>query len=124
MTNHVSEAKKALATLIPAVDRMQSQIDALVAENHDLRRRMEEAERRAAIDQQQADDMTEKASRTAELEEECRKLLDALDRLPTKMEDAGVMLSVINPDIPLYGTYEWQAVTDAKFGLKKAMKQR
>jgi hypothetical protein len=39
------------------------------------------------------------------------------------MDKAGVMQTITPPAIPLYGTYEWKAVMNAKFDLMKEMRK-
>ena len=85
-----------------------------------LRRRAEEAESKVAVYGQQAEELTEKAELGVNLSEAGRKIVDAIERLPTKMEDATIIRTV-SPQIPLYGTYEWQAVSDARFEILRAL---
>lgn len=86
----------------------------------DLRRRAEEAEGRADVYGQQNEELTDKANLGVRLSEAARKMIDAIDRLPTKMEEA-TPIRTSAESIELYATYEWQAVTDAKLLLARAM---
>jgi hypothetical protein len=116
-------AHRALKELDVAVNSMESAISVQKSEILDLARRVEDAEQRASLYEQRADGFKDKADRTDSLEETCKKLLDALDRLPLTMEDAGMKQMTVPPSIPLYGTHDWQAVMDAKLALKEAIKR-
>lgn len=85
-----------------------------------LRRRAEEAEEKATIYGQQNEELAEKAKLGEDLSEAGRKIVDAIERLPTKMEEA-TLIRTVSPEIPLYGTYEWQAVSDARFLILRAL---
>lgn len=85
-----------------------------------LRRRAEDAEKRASVYGQQNEELAEKAQLGERLLEAAQKLINAIERLPTKMEDAS-MVRTTPSEIPLYDTYEWQAVSDARFLIMRAM---
>jgi hypothetical protein len=116
-------AKNSLHELGVAVTWMENQLKGQQVLIDSQKRRLEDAEARATLYEQRADENKNKAERTDMLEEACEKLLVALDRLPTEMKDAGIIPVVALSDIALYGTYDWQAVMDAKFALKEAMKR-
>lgn len=109
------EKERKLAT---SEKKLEAQVRELTsrAERGDeqLRRRAEDAEERAAIYGQENEDLAAKADLGERLSEVARKLVNALGRLPNKMEDAS-MVRATPSDIPLYDTYEWQAVSDARF---------
>lgn len=46
------------------------------------------------------------------------KLLDAFERLPMKPDDGHPIPSDVQPEIELYGTYEWKALVEAKLALE------
>lgn len=46
------------------------------------------------------------------------KLIDAFERLPMKPNDGHPIPSDVQPEIELYGTYEWKALADAKLALE------
>lgn len=112
------QATEALVALGASIDGMQTRINRLTSELEDARKRGGEAEQRATNHERSYNDAHEKAQRTEDLEAACAELLAALDRLPTKMDDAGIMQTPTPPAIPLYGTYEWEAVMAAKFALR------
>lgn len=116
-------ATRVLKELGGIVGHLERLVTERAAEAEAARRRAGEAEQRATLYEQRADENQNKADRTDELEQACEKLLIAMDRLPLKMEDAGIIPGNPSSDIALYQTYDWQAVMDAKLALKEAMKR-
>lgn len=114
----VQETKTAVRLLTDAVIRVDALTRELANSESDLKLRVQAAEQRAAVFEQRADEHQQKAERTDQLEQLAHELVDALDRLPRRMDDAGMMESIVPPEIPLYGTWDWQAVMEAKFKLQ------
>lgn len=118
------EGREEVRRLTQREKELESQVRDLTAraERGDdaLRRRAEDAEERATVYGEQNEELTVKANLGDRLSEAGRKMIDAIERLPTKMEDA-TPIRAAEQDIPLYGTYEWQAVADAKLLLSRAM---
>lgn len=140
MADVVLRTRSALAEILAAVDELEAHIKQLAAVANEALVRAEEAEKRAktaardradaeyikervARAEQRLEELTPKVDRMDDLEDACRKMLSALEKLPVKMEDAGMMQTITPPAIPLYGTYEWKAVMNAKFGLIQAMRE-
>ena len=119
----MKDPKRSLEDLADALADMDMIISAQRASNENMNGRLIDAERRATLYERRANDYQAKAKRTEDLEEACEKLLVAMDRLPTKMEDAGIISTSAPSEIPLYGTYDWQAVMDAKLALALTMKR-
>lgn len=88
--------------------------------DEELRRRAEEAEGMAAAYGEQNEELKEQADLGVRLSEEARKIVDAIERLPVKMEDASLVRATPG-EIALYDTYEWQAVSDARFLILRAL---
>jgi hypothetical protein len=88
--------------------------------DNDLRRRAEEAEAKATAWGQQNEELAKKAELGTKLGTAAQRMIEAIERLPTKMADAGMIRST-GQEIPLYDTYEWQAVSDARFLLSGAL---
>lgn len=114
---------KSLEEIKRGVENAKARIAYLEQRERDLVAQHEDAEFRARTYERRADEFEAKADRVEELEEKCAKLVVALDRLPAKMEDAGIIPGVVAYEIPLYGTYDWQQVMDAKFALRDAIKK-
>lgn len=87
----------------------------------ELRRRAEAAEELATKYGEQNEELKEQAELGVRLSEESRKLVDAIERLPAKIEDMSPIRATPSELIPLYNTYEWQAVSDARFLVLRAM---
>jgi chemotaxis regulatin CheY-phosphate phosphatase CheZ len=128
---HVTAARQALQKLVPAVEQMATQVTSFSQSDKqmndrivDLTRLNRELEQRAVLAEQRAETLAAKADQSDRLDVTSAKLLEALDRLPLTMDEATPIPSASQPAIPLYGTYEWQGVVDAKFGLKEARKGR
>jgi chromosome segregation ATPase len=85
-----------------------------------LRRRAEDAEARAAVYGEQNEELAAMAKLGESLTQAGQKMVNAIERLPTKMEDAS-MARTTPSAIPLYDTYEWQAVSDARFEILRAL---
>lgn len=127
----VVTARKALAEFLPAFEQLTTQVIAysssdkeLAGRVSDLTRRLKETEERARTAEARADELKDKADRSERLDETTRKLVEALDKLPVTMEESHLIPGSVKPAIPLYGTYEWRGVVDAKFWLKEAMKEK
>lgn len=105
------------------VRNLQARITYLEQRERDLQARHEDTEQRARTYERRADEFEAKADRLDEVEGLCEKLLASLDRLPLKMEDAGIIPGIVSFEIALYGTYDWQQVMDAKFALKAALEK-
>ena len=88
-----------------------------------LRRRVKDAEARAAFFEQKNDELAEQAELAKLLTEAGTKMVDAIERLPAKAEDITPMRSS-SSDILLYTTYEWQAVSDARFLILSALGEK
>lgn len=124
-----NNAREALRALVPAVEQMASQHEGLTARNKalsdkvaDLTRLLQEEQERGAEAQRIADEYTAKAKRLERLDETSHKLVAALDRLPTSMNDA-TLVAGSRPPIPLYGTWEWAAVVEAKFYVQEQLRE-
>jgi chromosome segregation ATPase len=83
----------------------------------------EAAEERAAMFEERCDALQAKADRHDRLDTAATKLLEELDRLPQSMNDAAIVPGVSRPEIPLYGTYDWQNVVKARLALVKEMRK-
>lgn len=121
----------ALRELVPLVETLTSAYTSLSVSDRDqagqiadLTRRHEEAERRAQASEQIASEMKEKAARGEAMEKSIVRLIEALNDLPTKMEEAHMVPGATKPEILLYGTYEWRAVVDSKFFVEEALKEK
>lgn len=112
-----------LANIKRGIENFKARIAYFEQRERDLKAQLEDAELRARTYERRADEFKTKADRTDELEELCKKLLDALDRLPVKMKDAGIIPGVVAYEIALYGTYDWQQVMEAKFALKASIEK-
>lgn len=119
----MKDPKRSLEDLADALADMDTIISAQRASNENMNSRLIDAERRATLYERRANDYQAKAKRTEALEDACEKLVIAMNRLPTRMEDAGIISTTAPQEIPLYGTYDWQAVMDAKLKLEDTMKR-
>lgn len=106
--------QECLDVLQRAINGLRLDIQNLESENTDLRERAENFERRY-------DEAKDKAQLTDALAHHGRALVEAIDRLPVRMEDAGLIQTPTPPHIPLYGTWDWQAVIDEKFALDQLL---
>ena len=105
--------KDLLAQIADLTQRVEKSDDA-------LKRRAEEAEERAARFETLSEDLSKKAVLGEKLSDAAVRMIEALERLPSKPEDVTPMQA--NPSgIPLLDTYEWQAVSDAKFLMSRLM---
>lgn len=135
----VIEARQGMKIVGAAIESMYAHIEQLQAENaaalqrvadaedrmkaaERVATRVEQAEERAAALERLYNEMKAKGAWANMLGEAAEKLLGALDRLPTKMDDAQMVESLTPPEIPLYGTHQWAGVVDGKFRLSSAMK--
>lgn len=96
----------------------------LARERDDALRRATEAEQNALYHQAQANVWADAGLRLPTIEIAAGQLIDALERLPLRMEDAGMKQMVTPPDIPLYGTHDWEAVEQAKRRLLALLPER
>ena len=127
---YLREARENLAKLVLSVEQLLNRASTLHASDQeltakvaDLQRLLRETEQRATEAEQQLDDYRGRAERGERLDGAAGKLIQVLDQLPTSMADAHLTRGV-KPAIPLYGTYEWKAVTEAKFLVKQELKER
>jgi chromosome segregation ATPase len=88
--------------------------------DNDLNRKLKDAEERASIHEARADDLTQQAALGVLLAETAGALSRTLDRLPETMDDAA-LIPTVDAKIPLYRTYDWQAVMDAQLAVKAAI---
>ena len=96
----------------------------LVPRIADLIRRLGEEERRVNDAETQSAILSEKAAKYERLFGDAERLLDALDRLPLKIEEGRPVPNTgVVPEIALYGTYEWKAVMDAKLALASEIRK-
>lgn len=128
---YIREARAHLAKLNVSFDQLAKRANNLHASDKeatariaDLQRRLDETEQRALTAENTANDLRTKAERGVRLDEAAVKLVEALDRLPVSMDEANLVPGVSKPSIALYGTYEWQAVIDAKFHIKQELLER
>lgn len=112
-----------LNALDTAAETMHGRISELAAIADAAERRKREAEERLANCERLYQQAIGPAERTTLLEVAAHKLVEALDRLPVRMEDAAMVQSSHPPAIPLYGTHDWTAVVDAKFGVKQLLRK-
>lgn len=127
---YIREARENLAKLVLSVDQLLHRAGALHASDQeltakvaDLQRLLRETEQRAVDAERELDEKRSKAERGERLDVAAGKLVQVLDKLPTSMADAHLTRGV-KPAIPLYGTYEWKAVTEAKFLVMQELKER
>ena len=113
MNQNADKAKQALTDTRVAIEAMHADLLRNEIAINDLRRRSDDAERRARQATEVAAEHLAKANRTDDLEDAIQPVLDTFARLPLKMEDAGLVQTVVPPAIPLYGTHEWQALATA-----------
>lgn len=135
----VVEARQGMKIMGAAIESMYAHIEQLQAENtaalqrvadaedrmkaaEKVAGRLQDAEQRAGSMERLYNEMKAKGAWANMLGEAAEKLLGALDRLPTKMEEAEMVESLTPPEIPLYGTHQWAGVVDGKFRLMSAMK--
>jgi hypothetical protein len=114
-------AKEGLEAAQVAFEQLIARLMELSTQLNDALRRAGEAEQRSQADRLLNEELTAKAGRTDDLEQAAQDLLAAFDRLPVRMEEAGIKQMVIPPEIPLYGTHEWQAVVDAKHAFMRVL---
>lgn len=119
----LQHARDSVGTTMSIIEAMYRRVGELAALADTAARRAADAEKRLDGCEQRYAEAAELAGRTSTLEAACEKLIDALDRLPLRMEDAGVIQTNVTPAIPLYGTHDWVAVEHAKLGLKQAMRK-
>lgn len=128
---YVSEARRRFSKLALSFDELAKNATRLHASDQeatgrisDLQRRLSETEQRALQAERQAEQLKEKAERGERLDEAVTKLNGALDDLPLTIEQAHTIPSAVRPGVDLYGTYEWQAVINAKFHVMEQLKER
>lgn len=124
MNDHerLKQLNKAISEVAVAGESMHHRIIELVSIAEAEERRAAEANERLAACQRLYEEAKGPAQRTVALEVASRKLIEALDRLPVRMQDAAMVQTSHPPEIALYGTHDWATVVEAKFALKKAMK--
>lgn len=123
-------AREALRALVPAVEQMANRHETLVLRDkalndrvNDLTRLLREQEERTTEAERVAEEHSAKAKRLEKLDDATHKLLLALGRLPQSMADATPVAGAVRPEIPLYGTWEWQAVAEAIFYVQEQFKE-
>lgn len=103
---------------------IEGMVGRLSADLNDALRRATEAEQTALYHQAQAEVWADAGLRLPTMEIAAEHLIEALERLPLRMEDAGMKQMVTPPDIPLYGTHDWEAVEQAKRRLNALLPER
>ena len=126
---YIQDTRKALSKLVTGFDQMADHISSRESSDKELSSRVaeltrlnRELEQRAVLAETRCDLLATKANAGERLELASTTLIAALDRLPLTMYDAAVIESAVKPAIALYGTYDWQAVMDAKHSLIGALK--
>ena len=118
-----SDHEQKLTVAQRCCNEKSERVQELEPQVRDLTRRLGEETTRANNAETVSNEKTAKADSYDRLAGLALKLVDAFERLPLKTEDGHPIPTDVLSDIPLYGTYEWKAVADAKIALEQALNE-